>query len=304
MQVAPPATRFGKRVVDKNTVARPNARHKQLAVAAPLKVVLLESLFKNEIAIGSRGSSWLMFHSGIDNRHEFDSLPAEPFCECFWIRKTLRVEREDAIADHVIDVEMDHVKRQIAFAILARNFLDHRIGVITPAALLIAERPHRRQRHMACQIRVAAQDLLDRWSIKEVVVQFSTLSAEPGALLRRSAKIEIAAIAVVEKDPVGDPALQADIKRDRLIDGIFTLGVAGRIGVPVDEETATFVESRCFFAEAVEVFVEAELFGDSDERSRFWIKHHARELAFGIVGHWPFVRVDRLVRTRVAKLDQ
>ena len=45
-----------------------------------------------------------------------------------------------------IDVEMNGVKRQIAFAVLAHNFFDERIGVITPAALLVSQGPHRRQR--------------------------------------------------------------------------------------------------------------------------------------------------------------
>ena len=57
---------------------------------------------------------------------------------------------------------------------------------------------------------------------------------------------------------VRDAALQAEIKRNGLIDRIFAFGVTGRVGVPVDEKAAALVETRGFFAEAVEVFVEAE----------------------------------------------
>src|ERR1700752_4121196 len=241
MQVTPPATRVGKRVVDEDALARPHARDKQVAVAAALEEVSLEALFENEVAIAAAGSSRLMFHAGIDDRHELDSLPAEFFRECFWIREALRIKREDAVAEHVIDVEMNDVEREIAFAILAHDFLDHRVGIVTPAALLVAQRPHRRQRHTASQIGIAAEDLFDRWSIEEVVVHFPALGAEPRALLRRAAEVKIAAVTVVEKDAVGGTALQTDVERDRLIDRIFAFGVTGRVGIPVDEVTAAFV---------------------------------------------------------------
>src|SRR6476620_10622600 len=98
--------------------------------------------------------------------------------------------------------DIDHIQRQITLAILAHYFFNHRSGVITVSALLYAERPQRCQRHVTCKIGVSIQDLLDRRSGEKVVVQFATFSAEPDTVLRQSAKIEIAAIAVVEKDPV------------------------------------------------------------------------------------------------------
>ena len=130
----------------------------------------------------------------------------------FGFGKRVRVPGKHAIALHVIDVEMNHIERQIAFAILADNFLDHRVRVITPTALLIAERPQRRHWHVTGEIGVTAQNFLYRWAIEEVVVQLAAFGAKPRALLRRFAEVKIAAIAVVEKDAVSDAVLQTDIE--------------------------------------------------------------------------------------------
>src|SRR5687768_6624571 len=304
MQVAPPAARVGQGVINKHTLARPHARHKEVSIAATLEVVLLESLFENEITFGVTRGPRLVLHTRIDDRHEFDSLLRELVSERFGIRKTLLIESEHAIAAHVIDVEMHHVERQIAFAILAHDFLNHRVRVVAPATLLITERPQRRQGHVTSQVGVTAENLFDRWSMKEVVIDFAALGAKPRALLRRAAEVEITAVTVIEKDSIRDAALQAEIKRNGLIDRIFAFDVTGRVGVPVNEEAATFVETRGFLTEAVEVFIEAELFRNGHERASLWIEHHSGELALCVVRHRPLVGVDQLVRTRVAKLNQ
>ena len=245
-----------------------------------------------------------MFDARIDNRHQLDSPPSEFFTERFRIWKTRRIEREHAIPEHVIDIEMNHVQRQIVFAILPRDFFDHRVGIVAPAALLIAQCPHRRQWHVTGQIRVAAENLFDRWAIEEVVVELTAFRAKPDPLLRRMAEVEVAAITVVEKDPVRGAALQADIERNGLIDRILAFGVAGRVGIPVHEEAAPFVEAGGFFAEAIEVFVKAEFFRNGDESTCFGIELHSRQLGVRVVGHRAFVGIDWLVRACVAKLDQ
>ena len=96
---------------------------------------------------------------------------------------------------------------------------------------------------MTGEVRVAAKNLFNRRAVEEVVVHLAAFSAKPRALLRRLPEVKIAAIAVIEKDPVGNPALQSDIKRNRLVDRIFALGVTRRVGIPVDEGTATLIET-------------------------------------------------------------
>src|SRR5215203_3046212 len=111
--------------------------------------------------------------------------------------------------------------------------------------------------------------------MEEVVVHLAAFGAKPGALLRRLAKIEVAAITIIEKDPVGDAALQTDVERDRLINRIFAFDVTRCVGIPVDERAAAFVETRSFFSEAVEVLVKAEFLCSSDERAGFRVKHYS-----------------------------
>src|SRR5829696_2999509 len=106
MQVAPPAARLWQRVINKHTLARPHARHKQVSIAATLKVVLLEPLFEDEIVLIATRRSRLVLHAGIDDRHELDSLFPEFVSKRFGIRKALLVESEHAMAAHVIDVEV------------------------------------------------------------------------------------------------------------------------------------------------------------------------------------------------------
>jgi len=148
-----------------------------------------------------------MLDAGIDDRHDLHTLTSQLVGECFRIGKSFLIESEDAITVHVVDVEMHYVERQVALAILVHNFFNHRIRIVAPATLLIAERPERRHRHVAREVRVAAEDLFDRWTVEEVVVHLAAFSTEPSALLRRFAEIEIAAIAVVEEYSVSDAAL-------------------------------------------------------------------------------------------------
>ena len=165
MQVAPPAARFRQSVIDKHTVARPDSRHKQIAIATALEVVFLQALIEGVIASRCQLSRFGCLTPGSTIVTTF--TPCRPVSRSSALdRKRSLIEGEDAIAVHVIDVEMNHVERQIAFAILVHNFFDHRVGIIAPAALLITQRPERRQRHVAGEIGITAEDLFDRWPIE------------------------------------------------------------------------------------------------------------------------------------------
>src|SRR6185369_3279719 len=222
MQVAPPASRFRHREVNENALARPDFRHKEIAIATVLEKLLLYSLIVRVIAFVL---ILRLLDSRIDDRYDLHTLATELVSQTFRSRKSFLVESEDAITVHVIDVEMYDVEREVATAILVHDFFDHRVRVVTPPTLLVAECPQRRQRHMSGQVCVAAEDLLNRWTVKKVIVHLAAFSAKPRALLRRFAEIEIAAIAVVEENSVSDAALQADVERDRLVDRIFAFSV-------------------------------------------------------------------------------
>src|SRR5882672_3194092 len=115
-----------------------------------------------------------MLNTGIDDRYYFYALLAEFLCQAFRIRKSFSVESENAIPAHVIDVEMNYVQRQIALAILAHHSFNHCVGVVTPAALLIAQRPQRRQRHVTGKVGIPADDFLDRGPTEQIIIQLAT----------------------------------------------------------------------------------------------------------------------------------
>src|SRR5205085_5862512 len=176
--------------------------------------------------------------------------------------------------------------------------------IITVATLLNAERPERRQRHVSSKVGIAAHNLFDRGAVEEIIVQLAAFSPKPNAFLRQPAKIEIAAITVVEKHAVGQSVFQSDVERNCLIDWIAAFVVAGRVGIPINEEAAALIKAGCFFAKAVKMFVETQLFRDRDKLAGAGIELNQRERALSVVSHWLLVRVDCLVRARIAEFDQ
>ena len=140
-----------------------------------------------------------------------------------------------------MNVEVDDVQRKLTLAILPHYFFDDRFRIVAVATLLHAQRPKRRHRHVPGQISIAAENLFDRWPIEKIVVKFPALRSEPNAFLRPAAELEVAAIAVIKEDSVGRAILQPNKKRNCLVDRIAPLGIAGRVGIPVDEKAATLV---------------------------------------------------------------
>src|SRR6476620_4784260 len=174
-----------------------------------------------------------MLDARINNRYEPHSLLRKFFTERLWIRKTISIPGEHAIILHVVDIEMKHVERQIALAIFADNFFRHRIGIIAPATLLVPERPNGWHWHTSGEFCVTTQDFLERRAIEKIIVQLTAFGPKPNALLRRLTEVEIAAIAVVEKNAIGTATLQAGVERYGLIDWISAFEIARRIGIPI-----------------------------------------------------------------------
>src|SRR6185436_17817683 len=150
-----------------------------------------------------------MFDTRIDDRNEFDTLSRKFFTQRLWIRETGSIPGEHAIALHVVNIKMNDVEWQSVFAILADNFFNHRVGIRAPAALLVTQRPQWRHGHVPGEVRVSIQNLLERRSVEEVIVQLAALGAKPNTLLRRFAEVEITPIAVIEKDAVSITVLQS-----------------------------------------------------------------------------------------------
>src|SRR5258705_394423 len=315
MKITPPLTRLRKSVVDKNTVAGPYLRYEQFPVFAMLEVVLFQALVKIVVALffwsqfrisrvgGLLCSSRvrLVFDARIHNGDDLNALLYELLVHLLRPGEALRIKRKHAIAVHVVDVQMHYVERQVPLSVLTDNPFNHCVGVITPAALLIAKRPKRRKRHMARELCVPTEDLLYCRAVKKIVVHLAAFGSKPGALLRAAAEVEITAIAVIKENSVSCAAFQTKVKRNGLIDRIFSLGIARRIGIPINKRAAPLIESGGLFPQAIEMLIEAEFLRGCNEHTGCRIKHHSGQCALRVVHHWSLVRVNDFVRVRISK---
>src|SRR5438552_9274457 len=134
-----------------------------------------------------------------------------------------------------MNVEIDYIQGKIALTILADDFFDDCLRIITVPALLNTQSPQWYQRHVARELGITIKNFLDRWSIEKIIVQLTAFGTEPDTFLGQSAEIKIATIAVIKENPIGRCPLQSDIERDRLVDRIAPFGVTGGVGMPVHE---------------------------------------------------------------------
>src|SRR4029078_85349 len=98
MQVAPPASRFRHCEVDENALARPDFRHKEIAITTVLGKILLYSLIVRVIAFVL---ILRLLDSRIDDRYDLHTLATELVSQHFRIGKSLLVDSEDGITCHV-----------------------------------------------------------------------------------------------------------------------------------------------------------------------------------------------------------
>ena len=72
------------------------------------------------------------------------------------------VPREDAISVHVIDVEINDVRRDLVLSKSFRDLAHAFFRIVRPSRLLVPQGPDRRQGHAACETRVVFEDLFGR----------------------------------------------------------------------------------------------------------------------------------------------
>ncbi len=94
----------------------------------------------------------LRLDAGIDHPHAVKSLRVQIAVERGGIGKRHRVEGEGAETVHVVDVHPDHVAGDVPAAELRGHLAHPRVGCIGVAALLVAQRPLRRERHVPGEI--------------------------------------------------------------------------------------------------------------------------------------------------------
>src|SRR6266478_5568366 len=103
----------------------------------------------------------LIFDAGVDNRNELDTLASKPISHSLWIRKAVGVEGEIPIRLHIVNIKMEHIERNIPPPVFAYHLCSDSLGIITPPALLVAERPHRRHGHVSRKVSIATENYLN-----------------------------------------------------------------------------------------------------------------------------------------------
>ena len=132
-------------------------------------------------------------------------------------REVFPVDGEGRVALLIIDVEVNGIRWYFFLAKRLDNLARSRFGIVGIAALLIAERPQRRQRRASRHGGVFFDDFFWLGSGKEVVIQLPAFGAEGKITLRFFAKIKNASIGVIEEKAISDAIAQPDEERNGLI---------------------------------------------------------------------------------------
>ena len=171
----------------------------------------------------------------IDDRHRMESVLVQLREHLLRLRKGLWRPGEDAIAVHVVDIEIDHVGRDLLLAERACDLADLVLRHVRIARLLITERPQRRQCGAPGQLGVGAQHLRGTAlgaAGEHVVVELAAGRTETETRCVGHSHVEMRAPGIVEEHAVARAVTQCDEKWDRLIDRPGTWRIGRCIGVP------------------------------------------------------------------------
>ena len=191
----------------------------------------------------------------IDDRHQIDTLIAHIADQPLHVRKRLLVDGERPVAILIVDIEPDDVEREIVLAESRREIADRRVRTIAPPRLLVAQRPFRRERRLAGEIGVAANDVTRRRSRDQIIIDRPVRPAHREGIGVAVAEIEPGPPGVVEQDAIAAAiAAHPDEERDRFVDRIGAAGKAEGIGVPIDIAVAAAIKVAAgLVAQAVDV---------------------------------------------------
>ena len=123
--------------------------------------------------------------------------------EALRVGEAVLVPGEDPVAVHVVDVEVDHVARDVPLPETSRDLAHLFFVHVGVAALLVSQRPQRRHRGAARELGVAVDDLPRGRPAEDVVDDRPTLGPVVGAVLILQREVELDPVGVVEEEAVG-----------------------------------------------------------------------------------------------------
>src|SRR5580700_2467881 len=133
------------------------------------------------------------------------------------MRKALSIDGEGSVLLLVINVEINHVGRNLPLAKFTSHLPYPRLGVVAVAALLIAQRKQRWKWHSPRQCREIADHPFRIRPVEEVVVQFSPVGAEGVCVPKFFPKVKAGSVRVVDKNSVRFAVPHAEKKRNVLV---------------------------------------------------------------------------------------
>ncbi len=153
-------------------------------------------------------------HVQVDNRDGAEVLRGQVFHHLLEMRKTLAIHRERPVVLLVVDVEPDHIRRNMIRAQMLCNVAHLRLRIVAVARLLEAQRPLGRQRRMSHQPRPLPQHLLRIWPVQNVVIQRPIRRRKAPRITLHFVELPACPPCVVQEKPGGAPFVEGQHKRD------------------------------------------------------------------------------------------
>ena len=143
--MAEPIPHFRAQKIGKIGLAGPHGSHKGGAVGFGAEISLLQPL-------GAGGVLRVDAHARVDDGHQPDALLFQLGTQRSQIREALLVHRKIRVPLHIVDVQADHVQRQLVLAVLAGDGAHVLGSLVAPAALGKTKGPFGRDVAVADQL--------------------------------------------------------------------------------------------------------------------------------------------------------
>ena len=215
----------------------------------------------SQIAPGQRlivgGISGMFGQVGVktDHRLEVERLQfANQFLE---VGKELAVHCEGAGPVFVVPVQVEYITGNGPLAQFLGHLAHGRFGNVATPALLISQRPERRQRHASEQGRILAEDVFGTRSGHDVIVELAAFASERIGVAELLLKLELAAVGVVEVESPTAALAEAQIERHAFIQRVGRLLPHVSVAIPQRTGLVAPIESPWFIAQTEVMVIQA-----------------------------------------------